>query len=147
MRSARLPSVLVMVAAVTSLAIPTAVGAATSAGNYRGKATSTDGRFNYGKVTMKVRGTRVTSLKIDAVTTTGCGGFMTLVFAPSDRATQITKGSATLRNGRLSVTYRPDKSVEDQTTTISARIRGGKVSGTFRSGALCGNEGRFTAKR
>ncbi len=144
MRTAALPTIL---AVLLVLALPASVGAASSAGTYRGKATGLDGKFRYGKVTMKVRGTRVSSLKIEAVTTTGCGGFMTLVFAPSDSETQIVKGSATLRDGRLSVTYRPVKSIEDQTTTITARVRGGKVSGTFRSRGLCSNDGRFTAKR
>ena len=142
----RLPR-LIALALAASLMLAPSVGAAGPAGTYRGKATSTDGKFKYGKVTMKVRGTRVTSLKIEAVTTTGCGGLMTVVFAPSDRAGHITKGSATLRNGRLSVTYQPDHSVEDQTTTISARVRSGRVTGTFSSGDLCGNAGRFTARR
>jgi major membrane immunogen (membrane-anchored lipoprotein) len=136
-----------LLALVVLLALPTAVGAASADGTYKGRATSMDRSFKYGKVTMKVRGGKVRNLKIEAVTTTGCGGFMTLVFAPSDPSTQITKGSAKLKNGRLSVTYRPDKTVEDQTTTISARVKGGKVTGQFASGDLCGNEGRFTAKR
>ncbi len=128
------------------LALPTTVGAANTV-TYKGRATSTDKDFKYGKVTMKVRGGKVLTLKIEAVTTTGCGGFMTVVFTPAYPGTQIVKGSARLRDGRLSVTYRPDKTVEDQTTTMKALVRNGKVTGTFKSGDLCGNEGRFTAKR
>jgi hypothetical protein len=134
------------VAAAVCLALPTGVGAAASTTTYRGMATGTDG-FKYGKVIMKVRRNKVTSVKIESVTTTGCGGFVTLVFAPSARATQITRGSARLHNGRLSVTYRPVKSIEDQTTTLRARVRGGKVRGTFKSGDMCTNAGRFTARR
>jgi hypothetical protein len=140
MRPLALPA---LVAVLVSLAVPATVGAAT----YKGKATSTDRSFKYGKVTMKTRAGKVTKLTIESVTTTGCGGFMTVVFAPNDPETQITKGSARLRNGRLSVTYRPVKSIEDQTTTIKARVSGRKVTGTFKSGDLCVNEGRFTARR
>lgn len=136
-----------VIALAACLALPTTVGAASADGTYKGRATSTDPSFKYGKVTMKVRGGKVTRLKIESVTTTGCGGFMTLVFNPSYPSTEITKGSARLKNGRLSVTYRPEKTVEDQTTTIKARVSGGKVTGTFESGDLCVNEGRFTAKR
>ena len=137
---------LVVIALAACLALPTTVGAASTV-TYKGRATSTDRDFKYGKVTMKVRGGKVIRLKIESVTTTGCGGFMTLVFNPSYPSTQITKGSARLKNGRLSVTYRPEKTVEDQTTTINARVKDGKVTGTFASGDLCVNEGRFTAKR
>ena len=140
MRSLSIP---VLLALIVSLAIPATVGAAV----YKGRATSMDRDFKYGKVTMRTKGAKVTNLKIEAVTTTGCGGFMTVVFAPNDPETQITKGSARIKNGRLSVTYRPVKSIEDQTTTISARVTRSKVTGTFRSGDLCGNEGRFTARR
>jgi hypothetical protein len=135
-----------LTATIAALALTASAPAAGTA-TYTGRATNKAGDFRYGKVTMKVRGTRVTTLKIEAVTTTGCGGFMSVIFAPSDPETQITKGSATLRAGRLSVTYRPVRSIEDQTTTISARVRNGKVTGTFASGDLCVNEGRFTAKR
>jgi hypothetical protein len=139
----RLLPVLVLVAC---LAVPPAVGAITTS-VYKGRATSTDRDFKYGRVTVKRRGAKVTHIKIESVTTTGCGGFMTLVFAPSDPETQITKGSARIRDGRLSVTYRPVRSIEDQTTTIRARFSGSKVTGTFKSGDLCVNEGRFTARR
>jgi hypothetical protein len=131
--------------AALALAAPATAG---SAGTYRGKATSLDRSFKYGKVTMKVSGGRVRKLEIEAVTTTGCGGFMDVVFAPGDKENiKIVKGSAKLGNGRLNVTYRPDKTVEDQQTTIKAKITGSKVTGTFESGDLCVNAGRFTARK
>lgn len=131
--------------AILALAVPASAG---TAGTYRGQATSLDPTFKYGKVTMKVANGRVRLLKILAVTTTGCGNFMDVVFAPTDtKNIRIVKGSAKLVNGRLSVTYRPDKTVEDQTTTMHARIRGSKVTGTFKSGVICENAGRFTAKK
>jgi hypothetical protein len=134
--------VLPLVLAV-SLSSPAAAGPART---YKGKATSTDATFKYGPVTIKRSGTKVTLVKVESVTTTGCGGFMTVIFAPKDKETQIVKGSATIKGNRLSVTYRPVRSIENQTTTISATFKGSKVTGTFKSGNLCGNAGRFTAK-
>ena len=116
-------------------------------GTYRGKATNMDRDFNYGKVLVKVRNNKVTSLKIEAVTTTGCGGFMDVVFAPSDPETQIIGGSAKITNGRFTVKYRPMRDIEDQDTFITARFKAGKVTGRFESMSICSNEGRFTAKR
>lgn len=139
--------VLPVLAVAACLALPAAVGGATGTLVYKGKATSTARDFKYGAVTVKRRAARVTNIKIESVTTTGCGGFMTLVFAPSDPETQITKGSARIRDGLLSVTYRPVRSIEDQTTTIRARFSGSRVTGTFKSGGLCVNAGRFTARR
>lgn len=118
-----------------------------SAATYTGKATSTNTSFKYGPVKVVTKGSKVTKLTIESVTTTGCGGFLTLVFAPADADTQIVKGSAKIKGGKLSVTYRPDRTVEDQTTTITATFKGSSVRGTFSSGSLCVNEGRFTAKR
>ena len=132
---------------VLGLLLIAAPATAGTAGTYKGKATSMDRDFNYGKVTMKVRADKVTSLVIEAVTTDGCGGFMDVVFAPKDPETQIVEGSARIKNGRLSVTYRPVRSIEDQVTTIKARFSGSKVTGTFESGTLCNNGGRFTAKK
>ncbi len=137
----------IVIALLALLALPTTVGAAGPAGTYKGRATSMDRDFKYGKVTMKVRGSKVTNLKIESVTTTGCGGFMNVIFAPNDPETQIVEGSARIRNGRLKVKYRPVRSIEDQTTTINARVSGGRVTGTFSSGGLCVNEGRFTGRR
>jgi len=138
---------LALLALAALLALPPYVGAAGTAGTYKGRATNMDRDFRYGKVTVKVRNGKVTNLKIESVTTTGCGGFMSVIFAPNDPETQITKGSARIRNGRLNVTYRPVRDVEDQTTTMKARFRGSRVTGTFESGDLCVNEGRFTARR
>jgi len=140
-------ALLAVLAAAACLTLPASVGAASTV-TYKGRATDTGGKFKFGKVTVKVRGQKVTNVTIEAVTTTGCGGFMTLVFAPSNKETFITKGSATLKDGRLAVTYRPVKDIEDQTTTLRAKVRGGKVTGgTFKSGGICVNAGRFTAKR
>lgn len=139
----RLP---VLVLACSAL-ISAGAAPAASAATYKGQATSTDTSFTYGAVKVVTKGAKVTKLTIESVTTTGCGGFLTLVFAPADADTEIVKGSAKIKRGKLSVTYRPDKTVEDQTTTIKATFKGSRVTGTFSSGSLCVNEGRFTAKR
>ena len=141
----RLRSMLLVLLACSVAAVPAL--AASFDGTYKGQAKSLESDFRYGKVTVKVKNNKVTYLEIESVTTTGCGGFMTVVFAPNDPETQITKGSARIRNGRLSVTYRPVRDIEDQTTTIRARVTKSKVTGTFESGDLCGNEGRFSARR
>lgn len=127
------------------LAVPAV--AAGPDGTYRGQAKSLESDFRYGKVTVKVRSGRVTHLKIEAVTTTGCGGFMDVVFAPRDPETQIIGGSARIKNGRFTVKYRPVRDIEDQDTFIDARFKAGKVTGKFESMSLCQNAGRFTAKR
>jgi major membrane immunogen (membrane-anchored lipoprotein) len=141
----RLRSTLFVLVVAAAVAVP--AHAAGPNGNYRGKATSLDRDFNYGKVTVRVKNNKVRFLKIEAVTTTGCGGFMDVVFAPDDPATKIIGGSATIKNGRFSVKYLPYDEVEDQSTSITARFSGGKVTGTFESGSICGNAGRFTAKK
>ncbi len=141
MRRLLIPLVLLVVC------LAPATAAAVPSGTYKGRATNMDRDFRYGKVRVVVRNDRIRRVLIESVTTTGCGGFMTVVFAPKDPETQIVKGSARLRSGRLSVTYRPVRDIEDQTTTIKARIVGSKVTGTFASGDLCVNEGRFTARK
>jgi major membrane immunogen (membrane-anchored lipoprotein) len=141
----RLRSLLVVVVAAAAAAVP--AFAARPNGTYRGKATNLDRDFHYGKVTVRVKNNKVRFLKIEAVTTTGCGGFMDVVFAPGDPATKIIGGSTTIKNGRFSVRYLPYDEVEDQSTSITAKFSGGRVTGTFASGSICGNAGRFTATK
>ena len=140
----RLPLAVVATALCVTFAAPAVAGPSAT---YRGRATNMDRDFRYGKVKVVVRDARVRNVTIEAVTTSGCGGFMTLVFAPSDPETQIVSGSAKVRNGRFVVKYRPVRSIEDQTTEIRARVTKRSITGTFASGDLCGNEGRFTARR
>ena len=82
------------------------------------------------------------------MTTSGCGGFITsVVFADGYAGSKIIKGSNRIKNGRFSFTYQPTTDVEDQATVYKGKVSGSKVTGTFASGNLCVNEGRFTAKR
>ena len=141
----RLRSILVAAGVAAATSVPAL--AAGFDGTYRGQARSLESDFRYGKVTVKVKNNRVNHLEIEGVTTTGCGGFMDVVFAPDDPETQIIGGSRKIVNGRFKVRYRPVRSIEDQDTTITARFVGGRVTGTFASKDLCVNAGRFTAKR
>lgn len=111
---------------------------------------SPDKTFKYGKVTMHVKDRRVRTLKIESVTTNGCAGVsaMAIVFAPSSQAQKIVGGSAKLsKSGRLIVSFRPDKTVEEQIVSIRATVKKASASGTFESVGICTNAGRFTAKR
>ena len=140
----RLLPALLASAVAASFAAPAVAGPSVT---YKGRATNMDRDFKYGKVAVVVRDGRVRHIEIQSVTTTGCGGFMSVIFAPSDPETQIVSGSAKIRNGRLSVKYRPVRSIEDQATEIRATVSRSTITGTFRSGDLCGNAGRFTARR
>jgi hypothetical protein len=142
----RLRSIVLALLAVAVCAVPAL--AAGFNGTYKGQAKSLESDFRYGKVTVRVKNNKLTFLKIEAVTTTGCGGFMDVVFAPSDPETQIIGGSAKIKpGGKFTVKYRPVKDIEDQDTFINATFKGGKVTGKFESMSLCSNAGRFTAKR
>lgn len=134
---------LLTLTAAAVLAAPALAATAT----YKGKATNLAADFNYGAVTVKTSGSKVKRIEIKSVTTTGCGGFMTVVFADGFSGSKIVKGSNRIRNGRFNFTYMPATDVEDQTTVYKGKVSGSKVTGTFKSGGLCVNEGKFSAKR
>ncbi len=143
-RTALLPLALALAIA---LAAPAVAGPTTT---YKGKATSKDKTFRYGKVTMRVKDRRVTNLKIESVSTNGCAGVsaMNIVFTPSSKAQKIVGGSARLtKSGRLVVSFRPDKTVEEQVVSIRATVKKSSASGQFESVGICTNAGRFTARR
>jgi hypothetical protein len=145
MRRTQLALVAVLIAAIA----PPGAGGASSSGTYRGKAKSLVGDFRYGDVTVKRRGTRVTRVKIEAVTATCPFGTTnrTIVFNPRDTAIKILSGSNRIRGGRMAVTYLPDKTVEDQKTTLRVRFRGSRATGTFSETDICVDKGKFTARR
>ena len=100
-------------------------------------------------MTIKRKGSRVTRVKIEAVTATCPFGTTnrTIVFNPKDSAIQILSGSAKIKSGRMAVTYQPDKTVEDQQTTLKIKFRGSKATGTFSETEICVDKGRFSARR
>ena len=127
---------LVIIAAVLCTAAPLAspADAAVRSGAWKGKATSTDGKFNFGKVTFRVKGTRVTNLKIEAVTVDGCGGFTTIVVP-----------KLTIKGSKLSGRYKPLPD-NDQIIIVTGTFSGGKLTAKFTAGPTCRGAGKFTAR-
>jgi hypothetical protein len=107
---------------------------AATGGPWTGKATSMDRDFNYGKVTFKVKGSTIRGLQIEAVTVSGCGGFMTLVIP-----------RARIDGRRFTGAYQPVPGT-DQIVSVNGTFRGNTVKGTFSAGPLCQGAGRFTAR-
>lgn len=118
---------------LTSLALIATAEAAPS-GSWRGKATNMARDFNYGKVTFRTSGKRMTNLKIEAVTVSGCGGFTTLVIP-----------RLTIKGRRFTGAYQPVKGV-DQIVSANGTFSGSIAKGTFSAGPLCRGAGRFTAR-
>ena len=116
-----------------AVAAPSADGAV-RAGAWKGKATSTDGKFNFGKVTFRVKGNTVRNLKIEAVTVSGCGGFTTIVVP-----------KLTIKGTKLSGSYKPVES-SDQIIIVTGTISGRTAKAKFTAGPTCVGEGKFTAK-
>jgi len=102
---------------------------------YEGKATNSAGDFNYGKVTFTVSGTTMKDLKIEGVTTSGCGGYKNVI-VPKIK----------IRGTKFSAGYVPVPGLDD-IVTVSGTIRNGKVTGIFAEGPLCQNDGKFTARK
>ncbi len=134
---------------LATAALVPAVGEAAAGLTYKGKAKSLAGDFNYGPVTVKRKGSRVTRVKIEAVTATCPFGTTnrTIVFNPKDSGIKILSGSNKIRGGKMSVTYLPDETVEDQRTTLKLTFKGSRVTGRFSETDICVDKGKFTAKR
>jgi hypothetical protein len=47
----------------------------------------------------------------------------------------------------MAVIYLPDKTVENQRTSLSLRFKGRKVGGEFSETGVCSDKGEFSAKR
>lgn len=144
----RRTSLTVLAVLVAVAAVP-AVGEAARTLTYKGKAKSLAGDFAYGPVTVKRKGSRVSRVKIEAVTATCPFGTTnrTIVFNPKDSAMRIVSGSSKIKRGKMSVTYLPDETVEDQKTTLNLKFKGQKVTGRFSETEICVDEGKFSAKR
>jgi hypothetical protein len=100
-------------------------------------------------VTVKRKRSRVKRVKIEAVTATCPFGTTnrTIVFNPKDSGIKILSGSSKIKRGRMSVTYLPDKTVENQRTKLKLKFKGRKVSGRFSEGDTCNDKGKFSARR
>jgi hypothetical protein len=138
-----------VLAVLATAALVPAIGEAARNLTYKGKAKSLVGDFEYGKVTVKRKGSRVKRVKIEAVTASCSFGTTnrTIVFNPKDRGIKILSGSSKIKRGRMSVRYRPDKTVENQTTKLKLKFKGRKVTGRFSETDVCVDKGKFSAKR
>jgi hypothetical protein len=138
-----------VVALLVAVAALPAAGESATSQTYKGKAESLKDDFAYGPVTVKRRGSRVTRVKIAAVTATCPYGTTnrTIVFNPKDAGIRVLAGSNKIKSGKMSVTYLPDETVEDQKTTLKLKFKGSKVTGRFSETDICVDEGKFSAKR
>jgi|SRR3712207_5763917 len=126
---------LTVIALLCLLTVAVAVAeAAPQAGAWRGQATSMDTDFKYGKVSFRVVGNTIRNLKIEGVTTTGCGGFKD-VFVPK----------LTIKGTKFSGSYKPVPDVDD-VIIVRGTITSRSAKATFSEGPTCQNKGRFTAK-
>ena len=117
------------------LCMSTAVAdAAPRSGAWKGQATSTDTDFKYGKVSFRVSGKTVRNLKIEGVTVSGCGGFMTIVVP-----------KLTIKGTKFSGSYKPVPD-SDQIIIVTGTITSRSAKAKFTAGPTCVGEGRFTAK-
>jgi hypothetical protein len=138
-----------MLGVLAAVALVPAVGEAAKSLTYKGRAKSLAGDFEYGPVTVKRKGSRVSRVKIEAVTATCPFGTTnrTIVFNPKDSGIKILSGSNKIKRGKMSVRYLPDKTVEDQKTTLKLKFKGKKVTGRFSETDICVDKGKFSAKR
>lgn len=121
------------VLAVALVAIPVAEAAAPGA--WKGRATSMDRSFKYGKVTFTVKGDTMRKLTIEGVTvSSNCGGYKT-IYVPK----------LTIKGKRFTGAYQPVKGVDD-IISVHGTFSGGTAKGTFSEGPLCDGAGRFTAR-
>lgn len=133
-----------------AVVLATTATAFAASSTYTGTATNTKGDFKYGKVTVKRSGSKVTRVEIKSVTAS-CSfgsGLRVIVFNPKDKGQSIVGGSGKIKSsGKMVVTFRPDKTVEDQLTSLSLKFSGSKVTGTFSEVGPCTDKGKFTAKK
>jgi hypothetical protein len=112
------------------------------AAKWTGKATNLAGDFNYGKVTFTTSGSTMKNLVIEGVTTSGCGGYKSVIVP-----------KLKIRGGKFSASYVPVPGLND-VIRVRGTIRGSRASGQFSEGPLdiskpplCQNKGKFTASK
>lgn len=128
--------------AVASACVALGAASPAMAAKWTGKATNLAGNFNYGKVTFTTSGSTMKNLKIEGVTTSGCGGYKSVIVP-----------KLKIKGSRFSGSYVPVPGLND-VIRVSGTIRGSSASGQFSEGPLdiakpplCQNNGRFTARR
>lgn len=129
------PRSAVLLVLVALVAIPVAEAiAAPKSGTWTGKATNMTRDVDYGKVTFTVKGKTIRNLKIESVTTDGCGGLKSVIVP-----------KLTITGNRFKGSYQPVAGVDD-IIVVHGTFKGTTAKGTFNEGPLCENAGRFTAK-
>lgn len=119
-----------------------AVASPAAASRWLGKATDRAGDFEYGKVTFTVSGSTMRNLVIEGVTTSGCGGYKSVIVP-----------KLKIRGSKFSGSYVPVPGKND-IIRVTGKIKGSRATAIFSEGSidptkppLCENEGKFTAKR
>ncbi len=147
-----------MIAVALALLVTTAIGQAAAAHGdagaaaatrvYKGKATNLAGDFKYGKVLAKVKGSKLTQLKVEAVTSTCYSGTIlrTHVYNSSDKTMQVLEGSNRVKSGKLHLIFKPDPTVEDM-ITLDLKVGSRKVTGTSVEEGVCAGAAKLKAKR
>ena len=112
------------------------------AAKWTGKATNLAGNFNYGKVTFTTSGSTMKNLVIEGVTTSGCGGYKSVIVP-----------KLKIRGGKFTGSYVPVPGKND-VIRVTGTISGSTAKGRFSEGPLdiakpplCQNKGKFMASR
>jgi len=117
--------------ALVALIVP-ALALAAPAGKYKGKV-----KGDSGKVSFKVKGSKVKNFEIDGVYANCYGGNMLMsVYVPS----------AKIKNNKFRRRYVPDQS-SDFHVILKGSFNGSKASGSVKGEGVCGYEEKWTAKR
>lgn len=115
---------------------------------YKGKATSLAGDFKYGKVVAKVKGSKLTHLKVEAVTSACYSGTIlrTHVYNANDKTMKVLEGSNRVKSGKLHLIFQPDPTVEDM-ITLDLKVSSSKVTGTSTEEGVCAGAAKLKATR
>lgn len=112
------------------------------AARWSGQAFSLQSDFRYGKVSFTTSGSTMRNLKIEGVTTSGCGGYKSVIVP-----------KLKIKGGKFSANYIPFPGLNDR-IIVRGSIKGSRASGVFAEGPIdvgkapvCQNSGRFTARR
>ncbi|MFM1847178.1 MAG: hypothetical protein RL417_652 [Pseudomonadota bacterium] len=125
---------ILLVVLVGSLCAAPSVEAQSS---WRGTSTNMAGNFNYGPVSFKVRSGFVRNFLVEGVTTSGCGGYKSVIVPKIKIRGRTFKG-----------TYRPIPGIDDVIRVngkFDSKFK--RASGTFSEGPLCVNAGKFSARK
>lgn len=142
--SRRLASVLL---ALFAFAAMTGVAVAKST-TYKGQATNEKGDFNYGKVKGTVKDGKLTSLKVESVTSS-CGSIIllrTYIYSSKDKTGKIVGGSNKVKKGKVVFNFKPVPDTDD-TLLVDLKVSKSKLSGTVAEVGVCVGKAKLSAKK